>query len=195
MPAWAGIIEFTFDISASRESDILIIARSGLVFFGTKWQEKILTKVDQALGWLFRWGDKAYSYHIPIFQSHIWISLKAGFWYEMQERRGVLFSLKDGVQFEKNVLLLKDRFYCSKAGFRFRKAGFTLWKAAFLLKGREGCAFHFETRGVFERRGCDNCNKAYPSKILSDFLTKTVGEKDKICIFVIFCMRLYFCYP
>ena len=33
MPAQAGIIEFTFYISASRESDILIIARSG-IFFG-----------------------------------------------------------------------------------------------------------------------------------------------------------------
>ena len=33
MPAQAGIIEFTFYISASRESDILIIARSG-IFLG-----------------------------------------------------------------------------------------------------------------------------------------------------------------
>ena len=79
-----------------------------------------------------------YSDHIPSFQSYIWISPKAGFWYERQERRGVLFTLKDGFQFEKNALLLKDRFYCSKAGFRFRKAGFTLRKAGFLLKGRKG---------------------------------------------------------
>ena len=79
-----------------------------------------------------------YSYHIPSFQSCIWISPKAGFWYERQERRGVLFTLKDGVQFEKNILLLKGRFCCSKAGFRFRKAGFTLRKAGFLLKGRKG---------------------------------------------------------
>ena len=33
MPAQAGIIDFTFYISASRESDILIIARSG-IFLG-----------------------------------------------------------------------------------------------------------------------------------------------------------------
>ena len=45
-----------------------------------------------------------YSYHIPSFQSYIWISPKAGFWYERRERRGVVLTLKDGVQFEKNVL-------------------------------------------------------------------------------------------
>ena len=69
-------------------------------------------------------------------------------------------TLKDAVQFEKNILLLKGRFSCSKVGFRFRKAGCTLRKAGFLLKGRKGgvCAFHFETRGVFERRGWDNFN-------------------------------------
>ena len=53
--------------------------------------------------------------------------------YERQERKGVLFTLKDGVQ-----LFLKDRFYCSKADFSSRKAGFTLRKADFLLKGRKG---------------------------------------------------------
>ena len=58
-----------------------------------------------------------YSYHIPSFQSYICISPKAGFWYERQERRGVLFTLKDGVQFEKNILLLKGRILLFKGRF------------------------------------------------------------------------------
>ena len=110
-----------------------------------------------------------YSYHIPSFQSYIWISPKAGFWYERQERRGVLFTLKDGVQFEKMFYFWKIDFTVQRQVLDFERQVLHFERQVFCWKaGKEGCTFHFETRGVMTKQ----------NKMQRDFVIKITFEKN-----------------